>query len=174
MSSLLIASSSQTPDEYFHPDLRDQINEIALRYPERRSAVMPALHIYQERFGYISQQSMEEIADILDMAPVQVYEVTSFYHHFRTEPVGKYHLKICNNISCMLMGADCLIGHIQQILQLKCDETTRDGMFTLSTAECLGSCDTAPVMQINNDAYCEHLDAEKLNKILRSLENKIE
>lgn len=154
------------------PTLKDQIDKIASCYAQRRSAIMPALHLIQEEFGYISRQSMEEVATILDLAPVQVYEIASFYHHFHTQPIGSYHLQLCTNVSCMLMGAECLLNKLEQRLDIKCGETTADGKFTLSTAECLGSCDTAPVMQINNEAYCENLTEQKLDEILQSLNDK--
>lgn len=175
MSNQLIARSSHGAEEEKeegYAKRRENINEFAERYAERRSALMPALHLYQEELGYISQQSMREIAEILDLPPVQVYEVASFYHHFRCQAVGKHHLKVCNNISCMLMGSDDLLDHLKQCLAIDCGETTSDGKFTLSTAECLGSCDTAPVMQINNDAYCENLDIDKLDLLLTTLKNR--
>lgn len=150
-------------------ELKDRVGEIATHYMQPRSAVMPALHLIQAEQGYISRQSMEELADILDIAPVQVYEIATFYHQFHTRPIGKHHLQLCTNVSCMLMGAECLLNQLEQRLDIACGETTADGRFTLSTVECLGSCDTAPVMQINNQAYSENLSEQKLNDILRSL-----
>jgi NADH-quinone oxidoreductase subunit E len=149
--------------------LKDRIDEIAARYAQRRSAIMPALHLIQAEQGYISRHSMEEVANILDIAPVQVYEVASFYHQFHTEPIGTYHLQVCTNVSCMLMGAECLVNRLEHSLNIVCGETTADNRITLSIVQCLGSCDTAPVMQINNEAYSENLTEQKLDDILRSL-----
>ena len=150
--------------------LKDQIDKIATRYARRRSAIMPALHLIQAEQGYISKQSMEEVADILDITPVQVYETATFYHMFRTKPIGSHHLQVCTNVSCMLNGADDLLSQLESLLAIKCGETTADGRFTLSAVECLGSCDTAPVMQINNQAYCENLTGPKLHELIQSLE----
>ena len=150
-------------------ELEDRINEIASHYAQHRSAIMPALHLIQAERGYISRQSMEEVANILDIAPVQVYEVATFYHQFHTKPIGTYHLQVCTNVSCMLMGAECLVNRLEQNLNIACGETTSDTRITLSTVECLGSCDTAPVMQINNEAYSENLTEQKLDDILRTL-----
>jgi len=151
--------------------LKDRIDEIATRYAQRRSAIMPALHLIQAEQGYISRQSMEQVADILDIAPVQVYEIAAFYHQFHTKPIGKHHLQVCTNVSCMLMGAEDVVNHLESNLNIKCGETTKDGKFTLSSVECLGSCDTAPVMQINNEAYCEHLSEKEVDNILQTLKN---
>jgi len=152
-------------------ELKNQIDEIATHYARRRSAIMPALHLYQAEYGYISRQSMEEVAELLDVAPVQVYEVASFYHQFNTKPTGTYKLQVCTSVSCMLMGADCRLEQLERNLDIECGETTADNKFTLSTVECLGSCGTAPVMQINNEAYSENLTEQTLDDILRSLNN---
>jgi len=149
--------------------LKNQIDEIATRYARRRSTIMPALHLYQAEYGYISRQSMEEVAELLDIAPVQVYEVATYYHQFHTKPIGTHHLQVCTSLSCMLMGADCLLKQLERNLEIECGETTADNRFTLSTVECLGSCGTAPVMQINNEAYSENLTEQILDDILRSL-----
>lgn len=149
--------------------LKAQINAIIPRYVEPRSAVMPALHLIQDEFGYISREAMEEVATILGLTPVQVYEIASFYHQFHTKPIGCHHLQVCINVSCMLLGAENIVSQLEQSLNIESGQTTADGRFTLSAVQCLGSCDTAPVMQINNQAYCEHLTGQRVEEILQRL-----
>jgi len=150
-------------------NLRVNIEAIAQRYPEQRSAVMPALYLAQKQYGYITRQAMEEIAATLDLPPVRVYEVATFYTMFRTEPIGKYHLQLCTNVSCMLLEAETLLVYLEKKLCIKSGETTTDGLFTLSIVECLGSCGTAPVMQVNDDYY-EDLTIEGLDRLLGRLD----
>jgi NADH-quinone oxidoreductase subunit E len=149
--------------------LRVNIEAIAQRYPEPRSAVMPALYLAQEQYGYITRQAMEEIATTLDLPPVRVYEIATYYTMFRTEPVGKYHLQLCTNVSCMLLEAETLLAYLEKKLDIKSGETTADSLFTLSVVECLGSCGTAPVMQVNDD-YCEDLTIEGIDRLLSRLD----
>ncbi len=152
-------------------ELKDKIEEIAKRYPDRRSAVMPALYLAQEKYGYLSKEAMEEVAEILALPPVQVYEIATFYTMYNRQPVGRYHIQVCTNVSCMLLGAENLVDYIKKRLGIEVGETTSDGLFTLSTVECLGSCGTAPVMQIN-DEYYENLTKEKVDDILNTLKSK--
>jgi NADH-quinone oxidoreductase subunit E len=130
---------------------------------------MPTLHLVQEEYGYLSRELMEVVADILGLTPVQVYEVASFYHQFRTEQTGHYRLQICTNVPCMLSGADKLVQYLEKRLNIPVGDSTADGTFTLSRVECLGSCDTAPVMQINNEPYRENLSEQQLEEILQEL-----
>lgn len=148
--------------------LKTKIEEIAKRYPDRRSAIMPALYLAQERYGYLSREAIEEVAAILNIPPIQVYEVATFYTMYNKKPVGKFHIQVCTNLSCMLLGAEDLLRFLKERLGIEEGETTKDGLFTLSTVECLGSCGTAPVMQIN-DTYYENLTKEKIEEILKGL-----
>lgn len=152
-------------------ELKAKIEEIAKRYPDKRSAVMPALYLAQEKYGYLSKEAMEEVAEILALPPVQVYEIATFYTMYNKQPVGRYHIQVCTNVSCMLLGAENLVDYIKKRLGIEVGETTSDGLFTLSTVECLGSCGTAPVMQIN-DEYYENLTKEKIDDILNTLKSK--
>ena len=149
-------------------ELREKIEEIARRYPDPRSAVMPALYLAQEKHGYLTKEAMEEVAEALNIPPVQVYEIATFYTMFNKRPVGRYHIQVCTNVSCMLLGAETLVDYLKEKLGIDVGETTRDGLFTLSTVECLGSCGTAPVMQIN-DTYYENLTKERIDEILEGL-----
>ncbi len=139
------------------------------KYPNRKSAVMDALRAAQKDKGYIAKDDMEEIASILEMQAVEVNAAAAFYTMYNVDrPVGKYHIQVCRNISCSLLGAEHLIKHMETALAIKTGETTPDKRFTLSTVECLGSCGTAPMMQINDD-YHENLTEAKIDEILKKL-----
>jgi NADH-quinone oxidoreductase subunit E len=140
-------------------------------YPDQRSLVMAALWAVQrDKGGRLAKEDLEDIAVILALSPVEVQAAASFYTMYHVvKPVGKYHIQVCRNISCSLLGAEHLLAHLEESLGLKVGETSPDGKFSLATVECLGSCDTAPMMQINDDYY-ENLDAGKVNAILKGLE----
>lgn len=150
---------------------KEGIKKVLTRYPNKRSAAMVALHIAQGEYGYVTEEAMREIADILDIPTVDVNEVVAFYTLYNKKPVGRYHIQVCRNLSCSLLGAEHLIDHMERVLKIKVGETTPDGMFTLSTVECLGSCGTAPVMQINEDYY-ENLTEERVEEIIRQVMGK--
>ncbi len=142
--------------------------KIIARYPEgkQKSALIPLLHLAQAEFdGWLSSETMDYIASILSIQPVEVYEVASFYSMFNLKPRGKCLLEICRTSSCWLMGAEDVVNHIENKLKIKVGETTADGMFTLKTVECLGSCGTAPMMQVGKDYY-ENLTFEKVDELL--------
>lgn len=145
-----------------------EIKEIITRYPVKRSAVMPALYIVQREYGYIAEEGMREVASIIGLRPAQVFEVATFYTMYNKRPVGRYHIQVCTNIACSLLGAEHIVGLLSRKLGIKVKETTPDRMFTLSTVECLGSCGTAPMMQVN-DTYYEGLTEEGIGEILSSL-----
>lgn len=148
---------------------KHEVEQMCRIYPMRRSALMPALHLAQQQYGFLSVQIMQEVADILELPPVQVYEVASFYSLYHTQPIGSCHLQLCTNVSCMLANAEKLLALIKQQLAIEADQTTHDGRFTLSTVECLGACDKAPVLQINNEPYIEHLTEHQLRQLLDKL-----
>ncbi len=146
-----------------------QINKLIAKYPVRRSALIPSLHLAQQEIGYISPDVVREISGIFELTPNEVYEVVSFYTMLFKAPVGKYVLQVCTNISCLLCNSEGILTHLQKRLGIKPGETTPDKRFTLLEVECLASCGTAPVIQINDD-YHENLTPEKLDRILDSLE----
>nr|WP_290428723.1 NADH-quinone oxidoreductase subunit NuoE [Defluviimonas salinarum] len=148
--------------------MRAEIEAAAARYPDRRSAIMPALLIAQRLHGHLPGQVLEEVADILGVERIWVYELATFYTLFHTEPVGRYHLQLCDNVSCMLCGSEALLAHIETVLGIGKGETTADGLFTLSTVECLGACEMAPVMQVGDD-YHGALDIARLDALLTRL-----
>jgi len=140
------------------------------KYGNKRSAVMDALRIAQhENGGHVVKRDMEEIAAILEMQPVEVNAAAAFYTMYNIDkPVGKHHIQVCRNISCSLMGAEHIIKHLERTLGIKTGETTPDHRFTLSTVECLGSCGTAPMMQVNDDYY-ENLTEAKIEELLKKM-----
>lgn len=146
-----------------------KIEEIQKKYPTKRSAVLPSLYVAQEQQGYVTKEAMSEIARMLEIPPTQVFESATFYTMYNKKPVGKHHIQVCTNLSCSLLDADHVVGYISDKLSIKKGGTTEDKKFTLSTVECLGSCGTAPMMQIN-DTYHENLTEEKIDKILDGLD----
>lgn len=153
-------------------DLKEKVEEIAGRYPERRSALLPALFLAQKKYGYLTKEAMEEVASILGLLPVQVYEVATFYTMFNKKPVGKFHVQVCTNVSCSLLGSEMIVNCLEKKLGIKVGETTEDKLFTLAEVECLGSCGTAPMMQIN-DTYYENLTEKKVENILNELRSTV-
>jgi NADH-quinone oxidoreductase subunit E len=147
------------------------VQKIIKRYPEGRqkSALLPLLHVAQAEFGgWLSPATMDYIAALLNIKPIEVYEVASFYTMYNLRPVGKCVLEVCRTGPCWLRGSDDIIEYLENKLGIKAGETTPDGMFTLKTVECLASCGTAPMMQVGND-YIENLSVEKMDEILLKL-----
>lgn len=149
------------------------VQKIIRRYPEGRhkSALLPILHLAQAEFGgWLSPNTMDYVASTLNLKPIEVYEVASFYSMYNLRPVGKCLLEVCRTGPCGLRGADDIVEYLEKKLGIKDGETTQDGMFTLKTVECLASCGTAPMMQVGNN-YIEDLTCEKLDGILEKLQN---
>lgn len=141
------------------------------KYPadQRRAAVMSALRIAQTEKGWLSKEVITFIADYLGMPDIAVLEVASFYSMYQTEPVGKYKITICTNISCMLRDSDTIVHHLNKRLGIGFNETTADGKFTLKEGECMGACGGAPLFHINNTRMCEYLTPAKVDEILQEL-----
>ncbi len=161
----------------FNKDNLLQMEAILAKYPveRKKSAVVPLLDLAQrQNSGYLSQDIIEYVARLLDMYPIRVYEIASFYTMFNLKPVGKYKIQVCGTTPCWLRGADKLMHQCKKQLKIEEGETTEDGYFTLTEVECLGACANAPVMQIN-DYYYEDLDEEKVEKIINLLrKDKVE
>lgn len=151
----------------FTPERLTKVQEIVLRYPEgkQKSAVIPVLHLAQEQFGWLSAETMDYVASLLQLEPIEVYEVATFYSMYQLKPVGKYVFEVCQTGPCMLRGSDDIIAYIGQKLGIKVGETTADGLFTLKVVECLGACGYAPMMQLGKH-YKEHLTKEKVDEII--------
>ncbi len=152
----------------FSKGAQERIPGIIGRYPEKRAALLPLLWLAQEEQGYVTEEAMKEIAGLLDLTPPQVFETVTFYTMYNRRPIGKYHIQVCRSLMCALVGTDNLLGWINAKLGIRTGETTPDRLFTLSQVECLGSCGTGPMMQVNDDYY-ERLTQEKLNRILDDL-----
>jgi NADH-quinone oxidoreductase E subunit len=148
-----------------------RIDEVLKKYPARKPAVMPVLWIAQEQNGWISGEVMKEVALILEMTPEEVLGIVTFYTMYHQKPMGKYHIQVCTNVSCMLKGGYGIFDHVKEKLGLKNMEVSEDMQFSLEEVECMGSCGTAPMIAVNEDYY-ENLDIDKTNKILESLKNK--
>jgi len=138
------------------------------RYPQeyQKSALLPVLHLAQESFGgWLSAETMDYVAELLNIKSIEVYEVATFYSMFNLKPVGKYLFEVCHTGPCMVSGSDNIVQYIQEKLSIKPGETTADGLFTLKTVECLGACGYAPMMQLGKH-YREHLTKEKVDAIV--------
>lgn len=160
--------AEQSLDIQFSKETLDLVNKIIARYPEgkQKSALLPLLHLAQAEFdGWLSPATMDYVASLLKIKPVEVYEVATFYSMFNTEPVGKCLIEVCRTSPCWLRGADDIVEHIEKKLNIKDGETTADGMFTLKTVECLGSCGTAPMLQCGANYY-ENLTNEKVDELI--------
>ncbi|MGN6436516.1 MAG: NADH-quinone oxidoreductase subunit NuoE [Agriterribacter sp.] len=151
----------------FSQEKLKKVNEIVARYPEgkQKSALIPVLHLAQEQFGWLSAETMDYVASLLQLEPIEVYEVATFYSMYNLKPVGKYMFEVCQTGPCMLRGCDDIIAYIGEKLNIKPGETTSDGLFTLKTVECLGACGYAPMMQLGKH-FKEHLTKEKVDAII--------
>jgi NADH-quinone oxidoreductase subunit E len=145
--------------------------EILPRYQTKMGALMPILHEVQHAYGHIPYQSMIEIARFLQITPGDVLDTVSFYEEYRTEPAGKYVVGVCQSIACEVCGHKTLVDHLRKKLDIEPHETTDDGKFTLLEMECLGSCDTAPVMLVNEKLH-ENLTLGKVDQIIDALPDK--
>ena len=152
----------------FSEETRRELDLILSRYPDREAAILPALYLAQREFGHVSDEAIVYLAGLIGVTPARVEGVATFYTMYNRKPVGKYHVQVCRNLSCSLMGAEHLIGRVSKKLGIAPGETTADGRFTLSKVECLGSCGTAPVMQVNDDYY-ENLTEDSIDRILDGL-----
>lgn len=151
-----------------------KVNELISHYPEgkQKSALLPVLHIAQQQFDdWLDVPVMDYVASLLNILPIEVYEVATFYSMYNLKPVGKYMFEVCRTGPCMLRGSDDIITYISEKLGIKPGETTNDGMFTLKTVECLGACGYAPMMQMGK-FYREHLTKEKVDEIIEECRSK--
>ena len=150
------------------PGVVEECQRIIARYPRKRSAILPLLYVAQREFGYVSKEAEELVGHMLGLSPAEVSGVVSFYTMFNRQPVGKYLVQVCRTVSCAIMGADDVAEHLERKLGVAFGETTPDGRFTLRNVECLASCGSAPVVQINDDYY-ENLTLPELDRILDGL-----
>jgi NADH-quinone oxidoreductase subunit E len=152
----------------FSKENLDKVHELISHYPrgKQKSAILPILHLAQQEFGgWLDVNTMDYVASILQLQPIEVYEVATFYSMYNLRPVGKYIFEVCQTGPCMLNGSDEIISYIREKLGIGPGETTNDGLFTLKTVECLGACGYAPMMQFGK-TYREHLTKEKVDSII--------
>jgi NADH-quinone oxidoreductase subunit E len=143
-------------------------DDIIARYPRPRSALIPLLHLAQEQDGYLTDEAMEHIAELVDVTPAEVLGTASFYEMFKREPVGDYVVTVCTNISCLLVGGEELLHHLEHRLGVKAGSTTPDGKFTLEDVECLAACTEAPCMQVNY-RYFHRVELDEVDELLDDL-----
>jgi NADH-quinone oxidoreductase E subunit len=154
-------------------EAKQRMRAAAAKYPTLRSAVLPALHIAQEEEGYITQDALDAVAEVLKLTPDEVKTVATFYTMYFKEMPGKRVIHVCTSISCYLRGCDQLVEHLEDRLSIKRGETTPDGRFTLLTAECLASCGSAPVMQVNNE-FVENVTLESADALIDQLNQELD
>ncbi len=157
----------------FTADNLDKIEALKSRYPSPKALSLPCLWMAQYQEGIISLDAIEKIGELIDIPSMEIYRVATFYTMFNLEPVSKYHIQLCKTLSCALCGKAEMLDHLKNRLGLSPGESSEDGKFTLTQVECLGSCGTAPVMQIN-DRYYENLTPEKIDAVLDSLGNDLD
>src|ERR1700726_2641708 len=151
---------------------KQRMRDLASRYPVARSAVMPALYIAQQEEGYITQEALQAVAEAIGLTVDDVESVATFYTMYYQQPPGRKVIKVCTSIACYLRNCDALVEHFEQRLGIKRGETTADGNYTLQTFECLASCGTAPVLQVNDD-FVENMTIEKADSLLERLNQEL-
>lgn len=160
--------SEPSPTGSISGETRARIDAEIAKYPKKRGALLPALHLVQAERGWISPEQAAELARIFEIRPVEVLEVVSFYNMFHARPQGRHHVYVCTNLPCSLRGARQLLAQLEAHLGVKAGETTRDGRVTLGHEECLGACAYAPMLRVD-DVYHENLDAEQARAIVDGL-----
>lgn len=165
------STSAQAESLKVSPEAHKRAQELIAQYPQKRSAVMPLLYIAQEHTKYITQSAVEWVAAQLEMPPVQVWEVATFYTMYYKKPVGQYHVQVCRTLPCALRGARKVSEYFHKKFGVQPGEVTKDGMWSFEEVECLGSCGTAPMCQIN-DVFFENLTDEKLDQIVARIEKE--
>lgn len=161
-----VGNSKPIPAEY-----EKRLDDLKLLYPDKRSAVMPALYLTQEHYGHITKEGIEWVAERLQMPPIHVLEVATFYTMYYKRPVGKYHIQVCRTLSCSLRGARKITERLRQRFGIEPNQVSGDGLWSYEEVECLGSCGTAPMCEIN-DTYFENLSAEKIDQIIDRIERE--
>ena len=153
------------------PESVASIKEKAARYPLQKSAILPALTVAYEQLGHVNEAIYREISSVIKVPYLEIAEAATFYTMFPKKPRGKYRIMVCHNISCALRGSDSMLTYLEKKLGIARGKTTEDNLFTLETMECLGSCSTAPMMQINDDFH-ENLTRQSVDKLIDELKAK--
>ncbi len=149
----------------FSETARKEAQKYMERYPRKEAALLPILHLAQKEFGFLHEEAELAVAELMGISPVSVREASRFYFMYHHHPVGKYHLQVCQNISCTLMGAETILDHIKKRLGIEADQVTDDGKFSLERVECIACCDRAPAMLVNDELHTE-LTPEKIDALI--------
>ncbi|WP_419699962.1 NADH-quinone oxidoreductase subunit NuoE [Mucilaginibacter sp. NFX135] len=168
---MLKVEDTQVPVD-FSPELISKFDDIVSRYPQgkQKSGLLPILHLVQAEFGWVSVPAMDKVAAYLDILPIEVYEVASFYTMYFLRPQGKYVLEVCRTSGCCLVGAEKIMDHIEQKLGVKEGEVTADGLFSWRGVECLAACGFGPVLQIGPEyTFYENLTNDSVDKLIGDL-----
>ena len=152
----------------FTAEAQSQFEQILKRYPEKRAALIPVLILAQKEFGWISKEVSDYVGELMGYPPADVLSVATFYTMLRKQPVGKYHMDVCRTVSCWLLGVYPCVDELKKTIGVEADEITSDGLFSWAFTECLGSCGTAPAMQVG-DRYFENLTPERMREIVEQL-----
>jgi NADH-quinone oxidoreductase E subunit len=166
-----ISSSGEGSPASVPQELRKRLKAIVARYPKKKSAVMPALYMAQEHFGWVSKEAIQWVAEELSLAPAHVESVATFYTMYYKRPVGKYHVQVCRTLSCMLCGAKDISAYLRERLGIVPGEVSADGCWSWEEVECLGSCGSAPMVEIN-DVFFEYLTPESLGTLMDTIEKE--
>ncbi len=152
----------------FSRQAKSKCDTIIQQYPEKQAAMLPVLYLAEQEFGHICGEVEQYVAEILEVPPVKVHEVMTFYTLIAREPRGRFHFQVCRGLSCDLLGCTKIIEHLEKKLKIKVGETSKNRRHTLSVVECLGACETAPMMQLNED-YHGNLTPESIDKLIKDL-----
>ena len=152
----------------FSPETLKKFEATVARYPQKEAAMLPVLYLAQREFGHLGPEAIEYVAKLMEQAPARVHGVVSFYTMYNMKPIGRHHIQVCRTLPCALRGAEHVTDLLKKKLGIECGQTTADGRFTLSEVECLASCGSAPMMQVNDDYY-ENLTDEKIGQILDAM-----
>jgi len=152
----------------FSADNEARISRLLADYPDPKACLLPALYIAQEQFGYLTHEVMELVAERIGLPAGEVLSTATFYTMYKKRPTGKYHIQVCGNVSCFLKGSDRLLSVLEKALGIRDGETTEDGLFTVTTVQCLAACGTAPALQVN-DTYYEEMTPEKVVDLVKRL-----
>jgi NADH-quinone oxidoreductase subunit E len=152
----------------FSTETLAKFREVVQRYPKKEAAMIPVLYLAQSEFGHLSPEAIDYVAKLMELPTARVYGVVTFYTMLNMKPIGRHHIQVCRTLPCALMGSEKITAFLRARLGISLGETTPDGKFTLSEVECLASCGTGPMMQINDDYY-ENLTEETVEEILQSL-----
>jgi len=159
----------RNPEQPVTPEMEEAVRRLFPRYPTRRAAVLPALHIIQERLGWVPPSAVRRLSHILEVPAPEIQDTLSFYGFFKQDGrLGRFRIWVCRSLSCAICGGEDLLGYLEEKLGVRPGETTSDGLFTLEHAECLGACDFAPAVLVNEELH-GNMNREKLDRLLREL-----